>query len=95
VAVRAARHAGVPEEKGGPGHLRGQEVTGPGAGISRGDSLRLLQSEAGALDASLNSGQADRAVESVVGVIINLPTHGYTPGVITKVGEALKPLVSA
>jgi F420-dependent oxidoreductase-like protein len=29
------------------------------------------------------------------GVIINLPTHRYTPGVITKVGEALKPLVVA
>jgi F420-dependent oxidoreductase-like protein len=28
----------------------------------------------------------------VDGVIINLPTHRYTPGVITKVGEALKPL---
>jgi alkanesulfonate monooxygenase SsuD/methylene tetrahydromethanopterin reductase-like flavin-dependent oxidoreductase (luciferase family) len=27
------------------------------------------------------------------GVIVNLPTHRYTPGVITKVGEALKPLV--
>ena len=31
----------------------------------------------------------------VDGVIVNLPTHGYTPGVITEVGEALKPLVSA
>jgi hypothetical protein len=31
----------------------------------------------------------------VDGVIINLPTHGYTPGVITAVGEALKPLVDA
>jgi alkanesulfonate monooxygenase SsuD/methylene tetrahydromethanopterin reductase-like flavin-dependent oxidoreductase (luciferase family) len=31
----------------------------------------------------------------VDGVIVNLPTHGYTPGVITKVGEALKLLVSA
>jgi F420-dependent oxidoreductase-like protein len=30
----------------------------------------------------------------VDGVIVNLPTHGYTPGVITKVGEALRPLVS-
>jgi F420-dependent oxidoreductase-like protein len=29
----------------------------------------------------------------VDGVIINLPTHRYTPGVITKVGEAMKPLV--
>jgi F420-dependent oxidoreductase-like protein len=29
------------------------------------------------------------------GVIINLPTHRYTPGVITKVGEALKPLIGA
>jgi F420-dependent oxidoreductase-like protein len=29
------------------------------------------------------------------GVIVNLPTHGYTPGVITAVGEALKPLVDA
>ncbi|MFG1934325.1 LLM class F420-dependent oxidoreductase [Mycobacterium sp. NPDC048908] len=29
------------------------------------------------------------------GVIVNLPTHRYTPGVITKVGEALKPLVSS
>ncbi|OBK15142.1 LLM class F420-dependent oxidoreductase [Mycobacterium asiaticum] len=29
------------------------------------------------------------------GVIVNLPTHGYTPGVITKVGEALRPLIDA
>ena len=29
------------------------------------------------------------------GVIINLPTHRYTPDVITKVGEALRPLVDA
>jgi F420-dependent oxidoreductase-like protein len=28
----------------------------------------------------------------VDGVIVNLPTHRYTPGVITAVGEALKPL---
>jgi len=28
------------------------------------------------------------------GVIVNLPTHRYAPGVITAVGEALKPLVS-
>jgi F420-dependent oxidoreductase-like protein len=31
----------------------------------------------------------------VDGVIVNLPAHGFTPGVITKVGEALKPLVAA
>jgi F420-dependent oxidoreductase-like protein len=31
----------------------------------------------------------------VDGVIINLPTHRYTPGVITAVGGALKPLVTA
>ena len=29
------------------------------------------------------------------GVIVNLPTHRYTPGVITEVGEVLKPLVDA
>jgi len=29
------------------------------------------------------------------GVIINLPTHRYTPGVITEVGDALRPLVGA
>ncbi|MEC4762439.1 LLM class F420-dependent oxidoreductase [Mycobacterium sherrisii] len=29
----------------------------------------------------------------VDGVVVNLPTHGYTPGVITTVGEALRPLV--
>jgi F420-dependent oxidoreductase-like protein len=29
------------------------------------------------------------------GVIINLPTHRYTPGVITRVGAALKPLIGA
>jgi F420-dependent oxidoreductase-like protein len=29
----------------------------------------------------------------VDGVVVNLPTHGYTPGVITKVGEALKAVV--
>jgi alkanesulfonate monooxygenase SsuD/methylene tetrahydromethanopterin reductase-like flavin-dependent oxidoreductase (luciferase family) len=29
------------------------------------------------------------------GVIINLPTHRHTPGVITKMGHALKPLVDA
>ena len=28
-------------------------------------------------------------------VIVNLSTRGYKPGVIAKVGEALKPLVSA
>jgi F420-dependent oxidoreductase-like protein len=31
----------------------------------------------------------------VDGVIINLPTHRHTPGVITAVGQALKPLVDA
>lgn len=31
----------------------------------------------------------------VDGVIINLPTHGFTPGVITAVGAALRPLVAA
>jgi len=30
----------------------------------------------------------------VDGVIVNLPTHGYTPGVITEVGEALRPLIA-
>src|ERR1700754_3163737 len=30
----------------------------------------------------------------VDGVIVNLPTHGYTPGVITTVGEALKPVIA-
>jgi F420-dependent oxidoreductase-like protein len=34
----------------------------------------------------------DAGIDSV---IINLPTHRYTPGVITSVGEALKPLVDA
>lgn len=29
------------------------------------------------------------------GVIINLPTHRHTPGVITAVGEALRPLIDA
>jgi F420-dependent oxidoreductase-like protein len=29
----------------------------------------------------------------VGGVIVNLPTHGYTPGLITQVGAALRPLV--
>lgn len=29
------------------------------------------------------------------GVIVNLPSHGYTPGVITAVGEVLRPLVGA
>jgi F420-dependent oxidoreductase-like protein len=29
------------------------------------------------------------------GVIVNLPTHRYTPGVITEVGEALKPLLDS
>jgi hypothetical protein len=31
----------------------------------------------------------------VDGVVVNLPTHGYSPGVITQVGETLTPLVSA
>jgi F420-dependent oxidoreductase-like protein len=30
----------------------------------------------------------------VDGVIVSLPTHGYTPGVITKLGEALRPLLA-
>ena len=47
-------------------------------------------------------GTADQVAEQIKtnvldvgvdGVIVNLPTHGYTPGVITEVGEALKPLV--
>jgi alkanesulfonate monooxygenase SsuD/methylene tetrahydromethanopterin reductase-like flavin-dependent oxidoreductase (luciferase family) len=29
----------------------------------------------------------------VGGVIVNLPTHGYTPGIITQVGAALRPVV--
>lgn len=29
------------------------------------------------------------------GVIVNLPTHRYTPGVIAKVGAALRPLIDA
>jgi F420-dependent oxidoreductase-like protein len=28
------------------------------------------------------------------GVVINLPTHGYTPGLVTKLGQALSPLIS-
>ena len=48
------------------------------------------------------SGSADQVADEIKrrvldvgidGVVINLPTHRYTPGVITKVGEALKPLV--
>ncbi|WP_156687337.1 LLM class F420-dependent oxidoreductase [Mycobacterium sp. Marseille-P9652] len=31
----------------------------------------------------------------VDGVIVNLPTHGYTPGVVSAVGSALRPLVDA
>jgi F420-dependent oxidoreductase-like protein len=31
----------------------------------------------------------------VDGVIVNLPTHGYAPGVITKVGAALRPLLGS
>jgi F420-dependent oxidoreductase-like protein len=47
-------------------------------------------------------GSADQIAEQIKrkvldvgidGVIINLPTHGYTPGVITEVGKALRPLV--
>jgi hypothetical protein len=30
----------------------------------------------------------------VNGVIVNLPAHGYTPGVVTTVGEALRPLLA-
>jgi F420-dependent oxidoreductase-like protein len=48
-------------------------------------------------------GSADQVAEQIKtnvidvgvdGVIVNLPTHGYTPGVITKVGEALKPVIA-
>lgn len=31
----------------------------------------------------------------VDGVIVNLPTHGYTPGLIARVGDALAPLVGS
>jgi alkanesulfonate monooxygenase SsuD/methylene tetrahydromethanopterin reductase-like flavin-dependent oxidoreductase (luciferase family) len=31
----------------------------------------------------------------VDGVIINLPTHRHTPGVITELGNVLRPLVDA
>jgi len=50
------------------------------------------------------SGSPDQVAEEIKrrvldvgidGVIVNLPTHRYTPGVITKVGEALKPLISS
>ncbi len=49
------------------------------------------------------SGSAERVAEEIKrrvldvgidGVIVNLPTHRYTPGVITKVGEALTPLIN-
>jgi F420-dependent oxidoreductase-like protein len=48
-------------------------------------------------------GTAERVAEQIKtnvldvgvdGVIVNLPTHGYTPGIITEVGKVLKPLVS-
>jgi hypothetical protein len=29
------------------------------------------------------------------GVIVNMPAHGHVPGYVTKLGEALKPLVAA
>ena len=31
----------------------------------------------------------------VDGVIVNLPTHGYTPGLIAQVGDALAPLLES
>jgi F420-dependent oxidoreductase-like protein len=49
----------------------------------------------------LIAGGPDRVAEQIKtrvldvgvdGVIINMPTHGYAPGIITKAGEALKPL---
>jgi alkanesulfonate monooxygenase SsuD/methylene tetrahydromethanopterin reductase-like flavin-dependent oxidoreductase (luciferase family) len=37
-----------------------------------------------------------RALDAGIdGVIVNLPTHRYTPGVITAVAESLRPLVDA
>jgi F420-dependent oxidoreductase-like protein len=49
------------------------------------------------------TGSADQVAEEIKrrvldvgvdGVIINLPTHRYSPGVITEVGQALKPLIT-
>jgi alkanesulfonate monooxygenase SsuD/methylene tetrahydromethanopterin reductase-like flavin-dependent oxidoreductase (luciferase family) len=50
------------------------------------------------------AGNADQIAEQIQrkvldvgieGVILHLPLHGHIPGTITKVGEALKPLVGA
>ena len=42
---------------------------------------------------SIPAGTVTTPRAGIDGVIVNLPTHGCTPGVITKVGEALAPLV--
>ena len=42
---------------------------------------------------SIPAGTVTTPRVGIDGVFVNLPTHGCAPGVITKVGEALAPLV--
>jgi len=55
-------------------------------------SGRAVHGTAEQVAAQIMTNVLDVGVDSV---IVNLSTHGYTPGLITKVGEALRPLVSA
>ncbi|PXX05309.1 LLM class F420-dependent oxidoreductase [Mycolicibacterium moriokaense] len=66
------------------GHAAGREVAQPmGGRVVRGTAEQVAeQIKTNVFDVGVN------------GVIVNLPTHGYTPGVVTTVGEALRPLLA-
>jgi F420-dependent oxidoreductase-like protein len=51
---------------------------------------RAVVGSAEAIAEQIKTGVIDAGVG---GVIVNLPTHGYTPGIITQVGDALRPVV--
>jgi F420-dependent oxidoreductase-like protein len=66
------------------GHAAGREVAQPmGGRVVRGTAEQVAeQIKTNVFDVGVN------------GVIVNLPTHGYMPGVVTTVGEALRPLLA-
>ena len=66
------------------GHAAGREVAQPMGG-------RVVRGTAEQVAEQIKTNVFDVGVD---GVIVNLPTHGYTPGVVTTVGETLRPLLA-
>ncbi|MBV8930732.1 MAG: LLM class F420-dependent oxidoreductase [Mycobacteriaceae bacterium] len=62
-----------------------------GSGSGGGTGGRAVRGTAEQVAEQIKTNVLDAGID---GVVVNLPTHGYTPGVITAVGEALKPLVA-